>query len=158
MNNRSNIIKHLKEEARSEKTLRFLSKRPSPFIQYGTYLFTLIVILFFIVTGITKHSFSIEVEGQLINQDTLCLKIPYKYRNFILPNKTEAYITYENTIKRKYKISNIMNESEHHQNNLYFFTFIYIQNENIIPQKSPTVHAYITIDNMSLLQQIFQQP
>ena len=84
-------------ELRSEKVRNVIGKVPPRLVSLGTVVITIIVLALAVAFYKKPYPISIEANGEVINQRTVQVFVPYKYL-YLFDEPRTAYISFEGNI------------------------------------------------------------
>ena len=146
-------------ELRSEKVRNVIGKVPPRLVSLGTVVITIIVLALAVAFYKIPYPISIEVNGEVINQGTVQVFVPYKYL-YLFDEPRTAHVSFEGNDNVSYKC-NIINHNAkliHREDDNYFMAIVTVNTQR---QKSPVLQKYmkadvrIIVSNKTLWQQVF---
>ena len=81
-------------ELRSEKVRNVIGKVPPRLVSLGTVIITIIVLALAVAFYKTPYPISIEANGEVINQRTIQVFVPYKYL-YLFNEQRTAHVSFE---------------------------------------------------------------
>ena len=146
-------------ELRSEKVRKVIGKVPPRFVNLGTVIITILVLALAVAFYKIPYPISIEANGEVINQRTVQVFVPYKYLCLFDEPRT-AYISFEGNDKVSYNCDFTGHNITliHREDGNYFVAIATVCTHG---QKSPVLQKYmkadvrIIVSNKTLWQQVF---
>lgn len=146
-------------ELRSEKVRNVIGKVPPRLVSLGTVVITLIVNALAVAFYKIHYPISLEATGEVVNQRTVQVFVPYKYL-YLFDEPRTAHVSFEGNDNVSYKC-NIINHNAkliHREDGNYFMAIATVNTQR---QKSPVLQKYmkadvrIIVSNKTLWQQVF---
>ena len=146
-------------ELRSEKVRNVIGKVPPRLVSLGTVVITIIVLALAVAFYKTPYPISIEANGEVINQRTIQVFVPYKYL-YLFDEPRTAHVSFEGNDNASYHSHIISHNAKliHRDDGNYFRATATVSTQR---QKSPVVQQYmkadvrIIVSNTTLGQQVF---
>lgn len=88
-------------ELRSEKVRNVIGKVPPRLVSLGTVVITIIVLALAVAFYKTPYPISIEANGEVINQRTMQVFVPYKYL-YLFDEPRTAHVSFEGNDNTSY--------------------------------------------------------
>ena len=146
-------------ELRSEKVRNVIGKVPPRPVSLGTVVITIIVLALAVAFYKIPYPISIEATGEVINQRTVQVFVPYKYL-YLFDEPRAAHVSFEDNCNASYNC-NIMSHNVqliHREDGNYFVATATVcthgQNTPVL-QKYMKADVRIIISNKTLWQQVF---
>ena len=144
-------------ELRSEKVRNVIGKVPPRLVSLGTVIITIIVLA--VAFYKTPYPISIEANGEVINQRTIQVFVPYKYL-YLFDEPRTAHVSFEGNDNASYHCDIISHNAKliHRDDGNYFMATATVSTQR---QKSPVLQKYmkadvrIIVSNKTLWQQVF---
>ena len=142
---------------RSEKVRNVIGKVPPRLVSLGTVVITIIVLA--VAFYKIPYPISIEVNGDVINQGTVQVLVPYKYL-YLFDEPRTAHLSFEGNDDASYNCNIISHNAKliHREDGNYFMAIATVstQGQNTpILQKYMKADARIIVSNKTLWQQVF---
>ena len=146
-------------ELRSEKVRNVIGKVPPRLVSLGTVVITIIVLALAVAFYKIPYPISIDANGEVINQGTVQVVVPYKYL-YLFDEPRTAYVSFEGNDNTSYNCDIISHNTKliHRKDGNYFMAIATVsaQGQTIpILQKYMKVDVRIIICNQTLWQQVF---
>ena len=146
-------------ELRSEKVRNVIGKVPPRLVSLGTVIITIIVLALAVAFYKTPYPISIEANGEVINQRTIQVFVPYKYL-YLFDEPRTAHVSFEDNDNASYHCDIISHNAKliHRDDGNYFMATATVSTQR---QKSPVLQKYmkadvrIIVSNKTLWQQVF---
>ena len=146
-------------ELRSEKVRNVIGKVPPRLVSLGTVVITIIVLALAVAFYKIPYPISIEANGEVINQRTVQVFVPYKYLCFFDEPRT-AHLSFEGNDIVSYNCDITSHNAKliHRKDGNYFMAIATVNTQR---QKSPVLQKYmkadvrIIVSNKTLWQQVF---
>lgn len=145
-------------ELRSEKVRNVIGKVPPRLVSLGTVIITIIVLALAVAFYKTPYPISIEANGEVINQRTIQVFVPYKYL-YLFDEPRTAHVSFEGNDNASYHCDIISHNAKLiHSDGNYFMATATVSTQR---QKSPVLQKYmkadvrIIVSNKTLWQQVF---
>lgn len=146
-------------ELRSEKVRNVIGKVPPRLVSLGTVIITIIVLALAVAFYKTPYPISIEANGEVINQRTIQVFVPYKYL-YLFDEPRTAHVSFEGNDNASYHCDIISHNAKliHRDDGNYFMATATVSTQR---QKSPVLQKYmkadvrIIVSNKTLWQQVF---
>ena len=146
-------------ELRSEKVRNVIGKVPPRLVSLGTVVITIIVLALAVAFYKIPYPISIEVNGEVINQRTVQVFVPYKYLCLFDEPRT-AHLSFEGNDIVSYNCDITSHNAKliHRKDGNYFMAIATVNTQR---QKSPVLQKYmkadvrIIVSNKTLWQQVF---
>lgn len=147
-------------ELRSERVRNVLGKVPPRLVSLGTVIITVIVVTLAVAFYKIQYPISIEANGEVVNNRTIQILVPYKYL-YLFNEPRTTYISFEGNDDISYQIVVIIHSTKLvHKEDGNYFRAIGIMNtyERTAPvlQKHQKANIRIVISNKTLWQQVFE--
>ena len=135
-------------ELRSEKVRNVIGKVPPRLVSLGTVAFYKI-----------PYPISIEANGEVVNQRTMQVFVPYKYL-YLFDEPRTAHVSFEGNDNTSYNCNIVSHKVKliHREDGNYFMAIATMSTQG---QKSPVLQKYmkadvrIIVSNKTLWQQVF---
>ena len=139
-------------ELRSEKVRNVIGKVPPRLVSLGTVIITIIVLKI-------PYPISIEANGEVINQRTMQVFVPYKYL-YLFDEPRTAHVSFEGNDNASYNCNIISHNAKliHREDGNYFMAIATVSTQG---QNTPILQKYmkadvrIIVSNKTLWQQVF---
>ena len=146
-------------ELRSEKVRNVISKVPSRLVSLGTVIITIIVLALAVAFYKIPYPISIEATGEVINQRTVQVFVPYKYL-YLFNEPRTAHVSFEGNDNASYNCDIISRNTKliHREDGNYFMAIATMctQGPNtFVLQKYMKADVRIIVSNKTLWQQVF---
>lgn len=146
-------------ELRSEKVRNVIGKVPPRLVSLGTVLITVIVLALALAFYKIPYPISIEATGEVINQRTVQVFVPYKYL-YLFDEPRTAHVSFEGNDDASYSCNVISHNAKliHREEGNYFMAIATVstQGRNTpVLQKYMKADARVIISNQTLWQQVF---
>ena len=146
-------------ELRSEKVRNVIGKVPPRLVSLGTVVITIIVLALAVAFYKIPYPISIEATGEVINQKTVQVFVPYKYLHLFNEPRT-AHVSFDGYDSISYNFDIISHKAKliHREDDNYFCVMGIVKNNGetmTVLQKYQKVHLAIIISNKTLCQQVF---
>ena len=147
-------------ELRSEKVRNVIGKVPPRLVSLGTVVITIIVLALAVAFYKIPYPISIEVNGEVINQRTVQVFVPYKYLCLFDEPRT-AHLSFEGNDIVSYNCDITSHKARliHREDGNYFMAIATVstQGQNIpILQKYMKADVRIIVSNRTLWKQVFE--
>ena len=146
-------------ELRSEKVRNVIGKVPPRLVSLGTVLITVIVLALALAFYKIPYPISIEATGEVINQRTVQVFVPYKYL-YLFDEPRTAHVSFEGNDDASYSCNVISHNAKliHREEGNYFMAIATVstQGRNTpVMQKYMKADVRVIISNQTLWQQVF---
>lgn len=147
-------------ELRSEKVRNVIGKVPPRLVSLGTVIITIIVLALAVAFYKTPYPISIEANGEVINQRTIQVFVPYKYL-YLFNEQRTAHISFEgyDNISYQFDVTSHSTKLVHKEDGNYFVATATINTQGnsrkSVLQKYMKADIRIIISNKTLWQQVF---
>lgn len=146
-------------ELRSEKVRNVIGKVPPRLVSLGTVLITVIVLALALAFYKIPYPISIEATGEVINQRTVQVFVPYKYL-YLFDEPRTAHVSFEGNDDASYSCNVISHNAKliHREEGNYFMAIATVSTQG---RNSPVLQKYmkadvrVIISNQTLWQQVF---
>ena len=146
-------------ELRSEKVMNVIGKVPPRLVSLGTVLITVIVLALALAFYKIPYPISIEATGEVINQRTVQVFVPYKYL-YLFDEPRTAYVSFEGNDDASYSCNVISHNAKliHREEGNYFMAIATVSTQG---RNTPVLQKYmkadvrVIISNQTLWQQVF---
>ena len=146
-------------ELRSEKVRNVIGKVPPRLVSLGTVVITIIVLALAVAFYKTPYPISIEANGEVINQRTVQVFVPYKHL-YLFDEPRTAHVSFEGNDNASYNCDITSHKARliHREDGNYFMVIATVSTQG---QKSPVLQKYmkadvrIIVSNKTLWQQVF---
>ena len=146
-------------ELRSEKVRNIIGKVPPRFVTFGTVVFTIIVLALAVAFYKIPYPISIEANGEVVNQRTVQVFVPYKYL-YLFDEPRTALVSFEGNDNASYNCYIISHNTKliHREDGNYFMAIATMSAQG---QNTPVLQKYmkadvrIIVSNKTLWQQVF---
>lgn len=146
-------------ELRSEKVRNVIGKVPPRLVSLGTVLITVIVLALALAFYKIPYPFSIEATGEVINQRTVQVFVPYKYL-YLFDEPRTAHVSFEGNDDASYSCNVISHNAKliHREEGNYFMAIATVSTQG---RNTPVLQKYmkadvrVIISNQTLWQQVF---
>ena len=146
-------------ELRSEKVRNVIGKVPPRLISLGTVVITIIVLALAVAFYKIPYPISIEANGEVINQRTVQVFVPYKYLYLFAKPRT-AHVSFEGNDIVSYNCDITSHKARliHREDGNYFMAIATVSTQG---QNTPILQKYVKADvriivsNKTLWQQVF---
>ena len=136
-----------------------IGKVPPRLVSLGTVIITIIVLALAVAFYKTPYPISIEANGEVINQRTIQVFVPYKYL-YLFDEPRTAHVSFEGNDNASYHCDIISHNAKliHRDDSNYFMDTATVSTQR---QKSPVLQKYmkadvsIIVSNRTLWQQVF---
>jgi hypothetical protein len=147
-------------ELRSEKVRNVIGKVPPCLISMGTVIITIIVLALAVAFYKIPYPISIEANGEIVNQRTVQVFVPYKYL-YLFDEPRTAHVTFEGNDDTSYDCDIISHNAKliHREDGNYFMAIAIVSTHG---QKPPVLQKYMKADvriigsNKTLWKQVFE--
>ena len=147
-------------ELRSEKVRNVIGKVPPRLVCLGTVIITIIVLALAVAFYKIPYPISIEANGEVINQRTMQVFVPYKYL-YLFDEPRTAHVSFEGYDNISYQFDVISHSTKlvHKEDGNYFVATATINTQGnsrkSVLQKYMKADVGIIISNKTLWQQVF---
>ncbi len=146
-------------ELRSEKVRNVISKVPPRLVSLGTVIITIIVLALAVAFYKIPYPISIEATGEVINQRTVQVFVPYKYL-YLFNEPRTAHVSFEGNDNASYNCDIISRNTKliHREDGNYFMAIATMctQGPNtFVLQKYMKADVRIIVSDKTLWQQVF---
>ncbi len=147
-------------ELRSEKVRNVIGKVPPRLVSLGTVIITIIVLALAVASYKTPYPISIEANGEVINQRTIQVFVPYKYL-YLFNEQRTAHVSFEgyDNISYQFDVTSHSTKLVHKEDGNYFVAIATINTQGnsrkSVLQKYMKADIRIIISNKTLWQQVF---
>ena len=147
-------------ELRSEKVRNVIGKVPPRLVSLGTVVITIIVLALAVAFYKTPYPISIEANGEVINQRTIQMFVPYKYL-YLFNEQRTAHVSFEgyDNISYQFDVTSHSTKLVHKEDGNYFVAIATINTQGnsrkSVLQKYMKADIRIIISNKTLWQQVF---
>ena len=147
-------------ELRSEKVRNVIGKVPPRLVSLGTVIITIIVLARAVAFYKTPYPISIEANGEVINQRTIQVFVPYKYL-YLFNEQRTAHVSFEgyDNISYQFDVTSHSTKLVHKEDGNYFVAIATINTQGnsrkSVLQKYMKADIRIIISNKTLWQQVF---
>ncbi len=147
-------------ELRSEKVRNVIGKVPPRLVSLGTVIITIIVLALAVAFYKTPYPISIEANGEVINQRTIQMFVPYKYL-YLFNEQRTAHVSFEgyDNISYQFDVTSHSTKLVHKEDGNYFVAIATINTQGnsrkSVLQKYMKADIRIIISNKTLWQQVF---
>nr|WP_302198049.1 hypothetical protein [uncultured Prevotella sp.] len=146
-------------ELRSEKVRNVIGKVPPRLVSLGTVLITVIVLALALAFYKIPYPISIEATGEVINQRTVQVFLPYKYL-YLFDEPRTAHVSFEGNDDASYSCNVISHNAKliHREEGNYFMAIATVSTQG---RNTPVLQKYmkadvrVIISNQTLWQQVF---
>ena len=146
-------------ELRSEKVRNVTGKVPPRLVSLGTIIITIIVLALAVAFYKIPYPISIEANGEVINQRTVQVLVPYKYL-YLFDEPRMAHVSFEGNDNASYNCDIISHKARliHREDGNYFMAIATVSTQG---QNTPILQKYmkadvrVIISNQTLWQQVF---
>ena len=146
-------------ELRSEKVRNVIGKVPPRLVSLGTVLITVIVLALALAFYKIPYPISIEATGEVINQRTVQVFVPYKYL-YLFDEPRTAHVSFEGNDDASYSCNVISHNAKliHGEEGNYFMAIATVSTQG---RNTPVLQKYmkadvrVIISNQTLWQQVF---
>ena len=146
-------------ELRSEKVRNVIGKVPPRLVSLGTVLITVIVLALALAFYKIPYPISIEATGEVINQRTVQVFVPYKYL-YLFDEPRTAHVSFEGNDDASYSCNVISHNAKliHREEGNYFMAIATVSTQG---RNTPVLQKYmkadvrVIISNQTLWQQVF---
>lgn len=146
-------------ELRSEKVRNVIGKVPPRLVSLGTVLITVIVLALALAFYKIPYPISIEATGEVINQRTVQVFVPYKYL-YLFDEPRTAHLSFEGNDDASYSCNVISHNAKliHREEGNYFMAIATVSTQG---RNTPVLQKYmkadvrVIISNQTLWQQVF---
>ena len=146
-------------ELRSEKVRNVIGKVPPRLVSLGTVLITEIVLALALAFYKIPYPISIEATGEVINQRTVQVFVPYKYL-YLFDEPRTAHVSFEGNDDASYSCNVISHNAKliHREEGNYFMAIATVSTQG---RNTPVLQKYmkadvrVIISNQTLWQQVF---
>ena len=146
-------------ELRSEKVRNVIGKVPPRLVSLGTVLITVIVLALALAFYKIPYPISIEATGEVINQRTVQVFVPYKYL-YLFDEPRTAHVSFEGNDDASYSCNVISHNAKliHREEGNYFMAIATVSTHG---RNTPVLQKYmkadvrVIISNQTLWQQVF---
>lgn len=147
-------------ELRSEKVRNVIGKVPPRLVSLGTVIITIIVLALAVAFYKIPYPISIEANGEVINQRTIQVFVPYKYL-YLFNEQRTAHVSFEgyDNISYQFDVTSHSTKLVHKEDGNYFVAIATINTQGnsrkSVLQKYMKADIRIIISNKTLWQQVF---
>lgn len=146
-------------ELRSEKVRNVISKVPPRLVSLGAVIITIIVLALAVAFYKIPYPISIEATGEVINQRTVQVFVPYKYL-YLFNEPRTAHVSFEGNDNASYNCDIISRNTKliHREDGNYFMAIATMctQGPNtFVLQKYMKADVRIIVSNKTVWQQVF---
>ena len=146
-------------ELRSEKVRNVIGKVPPRLVSLGTIIITIIVIALGVAFYKIPYPISIEANGEVVNQRTMQVFVPYKYL-YLFDEPRTAHVSFEGNDDASYNCNIISHNTNliHREDGNYFMAIATVctQGQNTpVLQKYMKADVRIIVSDKTLWQQVF---
>lgn len=146
-------------ELRSEKVRNVISKVPPRLVSLGTVIITIIVLALAVAFYKIPYPISIEATGEVINQRTVQVFVPYKYL-YLFNEPRTAHVSFEGNDNASYNCDIISHNTKliHREDGNYFIAIATMctQGPNtFVLQKYMKADVRIIVSDKTVWQQVF---
>ena len=146
-------------ELRSEKVRNVIGKVPPRLVSLGTVLITVIVLALALAFYKIPYPIYIEDTGEVINQRTVQVFVPYKYL-YLFDEPRTAHVSFEGNDDASYSCNVISHNAKliHREEGNYFMAIATVSTQG---RNTPVLQKYmkadvrVIISNQTLWQQVF---
>lgn len=146
-------------ELRSEKVRNVIGRVPPRLVSLGTVLITVIVLALALAFYKIPYPISIEATGEVINQRTVQVFVPYKYL-YLFDEPRTAHVSFEGNDDASYSCNVISHNAKliHREEGNYFMAIATVSTQG---RNTPVLQKYmkadvrVIISNQTLWQQVF---
>ena len=146
-------------ELRSEKVRNVIGKVPPRLVSLGTVLITVIVLALALAFYKIPYPISIEATGEVINQRTVQVFVPYKYL-YLFDEPRTAHMSFEGNDDASYSCNVISHNAKliHREEGNYFMAIATVSTQG---RNTPVLQKYmkadvrVIISNQTLWQYVF---
>ena len=146
-------------ELRSEKVRNVIGKVPPRLVSLGTVLITVIVLALALAFYKIPYPISIEATGEVSNQRTVQVFVPYKYL-YLFDEPRTAHVSFEGNDDASYSCNVISHNAKliHREEGNYFMAIATVSTQG---RNTPVLQKYmkadvrVIISNQTLWQQVF---
>ena len=131
-------------ELRSEKVRNVIGKAHPRLVSLGTVVSTIIVLALAVAFYKIPYPISIDANGEVINQRTVLVFVPYKYL-YLLDEPRTAHVSFEVNDTVSYNCNIISHNAKliHSEDGNYFMAIATVSTQG---QKSPVLQQYMKAD------------
>ncbi len=145
-------------ELRSEKVRNVIGKVPPRLISLGTVIITIIVLSLAVAFYKIPYPISIEADGEVINQRTVQVFVPYKYL-YLFDEPRTANVSFEGKDNQSYQCNITSHNTKliHREGGNYFMAIGIVKayGKTIPVQRYQKANIRIIISNKKLWQHVF---
>ena len=146
-------------ELRSEKVRHIIGDVPPMLVRLGTVVITIIVLALAVAFYKIPYPISIEANGEVINQKTVQVFVPYKYL-YLFDEPRTAHVSFEGNDNVSYDCDIISHNAKliHREDGNYFMAtaMVSTQGQNTpVLQKHMKADVRIIVSDKTLWQQVF---
>ena len=145
-------------ELRSEKVRNVIGKVPPRLVSLGTIIITIIVLALAVAFYKIPYPISIEANGEVLNQRTMQVFVPYKYLHLFDEPRT-AHVSFEGNDNASYNCNIISHNAKliYRESGNYFMAIgVVIAYGKTIPvQRYQKANIRIDISDKTLWQYVF---
>ena len=146
-------------ELRSEKVRHIIGDVPPKLVRLGTVVITIIVLALAVAFYKIPYPISIEATGEVVNQRTVQVFVPYKYLHLFDEPRT-AHVSFEGYDNASYSCDIISHNAKliHREDGNYFMAIATVntQRQNTpVLQKHMKADVRIIVSDKTLWQQVF---
>ena len=145
-------------ELRSEKVRNVIGKVPPRLVSLGTIIITIIVLVLAVAFYKIPYPISIEANGEVLNQRTVQVFVPYKYLHLFDEPRT-AHVSFEGNDNASYNCNIIIHNAKliYREGGNYFMAIgVVIAYGKTIPvQRYQKANIRIVISDKTLWQYVF---
>ena len=146
-------------ELRSEKVRNVIGKVPPRLVSLGTVIIAIIILALAVAFYKIPYPISIAANGEVVNQRTVQVFVPYKYL-YLFNEPRTAHVTFDGNDNTSYNCGIISHNAKliHRENGNYFMAIATVSTHG---QKPPVLQKYmnaevrIIVSNKTLWQQVF---
>ena len=146
-------------ELRSEKVRNVIGKVPPRLVSLGTIIITIIVLALAVAFYKIPYPISIEANGEVLNQRTVQVFVPYKYLHLFDESKS-AHVSFEGNDNASCNCDITSHKARliHREDGNYFMAIATVSTQG---QNTPILQKYmkadvrIIVSNKTLWQQVF---
>ena len=137
-----------------------IGKVPPRLVSLGTVIITIIVLALAVAFYKTPYPISIESNGEVINQRTIQVFVPYKYL-YLFNEQRTAHVSFEgyDNISYQFDVTSHSTKLVHKEDGNYFVAIATINTQGnsrkSVLQKYMKADIRIIISNKTLWQQVF---
>lgn len=148
-------------ELRSEKVRDVIGKVPPRLVSFGTIIITMIVLALAVITYKMPYTISIETNGEVVNQRTIKVFVPYKYL-YLFNEPRTAHVSLEGNDKMFFNCDITSHNTKliHREDGNYFMAIAIVDTQvlnGFVLQKYMKASVRIIVSNKTLWQQVYPQ-